>query len=250
MAGGNISDDKAATLAAPTASAVPRKSDLSTRAGSALVMIVVAGMAFALGKWWWAGLVVAAATGVLLEWAGLVFGFVRKPLLRGIWLSIGMVYIGVAAVMLIELRDEVGRGFMLLPMIILGVIATDIGGYAVGRTVGGPKIAPKISPSKTWSGLAGGMVLAALAEIALTTYVYRDFSLRAALGAGAFGGMVAVVAQAGDFFESWMKRRARVKDSSKLIPGHGGLFDRLDGLLAVAFVLGLLSLPIALYGVR
>lgn len=223
-----------------------RKSDLGTRIASAVAMLLVAGLAFLLGGWWWTAFVIIVGMGVLLEWANLVFGFVRTPFRRGLWLAAGLVYIGVAASMLAELRHEQGRGFMLLPMVLLGVIATDVGAYFAGRAIGGPKIAPSISPSKTWAGLCGGMLLAALAEIALTSFVERGFDIQTALGVAVFGGLIAIIAQVGDFFESWMKRRAGVKDSSDLIPGHGGLFDRLDGLLAVMFALGLLALPIVL----
>lgn len=136
--------------------------------------------------------------------------------------------------------------FMVSAMAIVWV--ADIGAYFAGRAIGGPRIAPSISPSKTWAGLGGGIVLAALAEIALFVMTNKGFfDARGAFGSAAFGGAAAVVAQAGDFFESWMKRRAGVKDSGKLIPGHGGLFDRLDGLLAVMFVLGVLSLAIAVW---
>jgi phosphatidate cytidylyltransferase len=234
--------------AGPAPAVSPAKSDLATRLASAAVMLVVAGIAFRLGGWWWVALVAAVGFGVVMEWAGLVFDFVAAPFRRGIWLAAGLVYIGVAAAMLVQLRLEMGRGMLLLPMAIAGVIATDIGGYFVGRAIGGPKIAPRISPSKTWSGLAGGIALASLVEIALTFWSERHVGLRIALGGAAFGTIVAIVSQAGDFFESWMKRRAGVKDSGHLIPGHGGLLDRLDGLLAVMFVLGLLSLIITLYG--
>lgn len=227
----------------------PKASDLGVRIGSAVVMLVVAGIAFRLGGRWWAGLVALVAAGVLLEWAGLVFDFVTAPLRRGLWLAGGLIYIGVAAVMLMHLRQEAGQGFLLLPMVLLGVIATDIGAYFAGRTIGGPKIAPSISPSKTWAGLGGGMVFAGLVEVGFTAFAERGIDWRTGLGVAAFGAMVAVVAQAGDFFESWMKRRAGVKDSGRLIPGHGGLLDRLDGLIAVMFVLGLLSLAITLYGI-
>ncbi|HEX8057284.1 MAG TPA: phosphatidate cytidylyltransferase [Novosphingobium sp.] len=223
-----------------------KKSDLGTRIVSAVVMLAAAGLAFWLGGWWWTGFVIVVGMGVLLEWANLVFGFVPTPFRRGLWLAAGLVYVGVAASMLAQLRHEQGDGFMLLPMVLLGVIATDVGAYFAGRAIGGPKIAPKISPSKTWAGLGGGMVLAGLAEIALTTFVERGFDIRMALGVAVFGALTAIVAQVGDFFESWMKRRAGVKDSSDLIPGHGGLFDRLDGLLAVMFALGLFALPITL----
>jgi phosphatidate cytidylyltransferase len=121
--------------------------------------------------------------------------------------------------------------------IILPVIATDIGAYFAGRTIGGPKIAPAISPSKTWAGLFGAIVLASLALVLLSQWSSGGAAVvnwrEAVLG----GLVVAVVAQAGDFFESWMKRRAGVKDSGRIIPGHGGLFDRVDGLLAVSFLM-------------
>jgi phosphatidate cytidylyltransferase len=124
------------------------------------------------------------------------------------------------------------------------VIATDVGAYFSGRTFGGPKIAPAISPSKTWSGLAGAAVLSALASLGLLLLATGRIFFDEAQVLAQFtlaGVAVAVIAQAGDFFESWMKRRAGVKDSGSLIPGHGGLFDRVDGLLAVLFVAGLLS---------
>ncbi|HEX4848687.1 MAG TPA: phosphatidate cytidylyltransferase, partial [Novosphingobium sp.] len=149
-------------------------------------------------------------------------------------------------------------------VVLLGVIGTDVGAYFTGRTLGGPKIAPAISPSKTWSGLIGGMLGAALGiYLAMRIAFTAPFidAMNAAMsgepdavtlvpggegpslvGVLVAGAVLAVVAQAGDFFESWMKRRAGVKDSGRLIPGHGGLFDRTDGFLAVLFVLGLLSL--------
>lgn len=110
--------------------------------------------------------------------------------------------------------------------------STDIGAYAAGRSIGGPKLAPRISPNKTWAGLIGGIVAAALfgwlvarAEI---------FSLGSPFLW--LGGLMAVLAQAGDLYESWEKRRAGVKDSGTLLPGHGGVLDRVDGLLPVAIV--------------
>ena len=121
------------------------------------------------------------------------------------------------------------------------VVATDTGAYFSGRTIGGPKIAPRISPSKTWAGLGGGMVAAGLVSLG---FFYSNVGDRAfsAMGAGAFavGAGLAVLAQAGDFLESWLKRKAGMKDSSNLIPGHGGVFDRADGMLPVAIVAGLL----------
>ena len=202
-------------------------------------MIVIAGAALWLGGWFWTAFVVAVALGVLWEWWGLVTKFVPGLPQRAVWMLGGVIYVGLAAVMLVVLRVvPFPIAQVLLAAIILAVIGTDIGAYFCGRTFGGPKIAPAISPSKTWSGLAGGMAGATLALVLVTYQAegFGDFGLKVLAGMA-----IAVIAQIGDFFESWMKRRAGVKDSGSLIPGHGGLFDRADGLLAVLFVLGLIG---------
>lgn len=242
-----------------------KKSDLGVRVLSAIVMVAVAGTALWLGGWGWTAFVIAVAMGVFREWRGLVRAFTASPISRGIWYMLGVAYIVPATVALRTLRIDDDRGWIPLALLLIGVIGTDIGAYFVGRTVGGPKVAPKISPSKTWSGLLGGATGAALGVwIVIWITVRLDFSpgieiyfdgdtgepivlkgtmdgtmIVAALLAGS---AIAVVAQAGDFFESWLKRRAGVKDSGNLIPGHGGLFDRVDGLLAVCFVIGVLML--------
>lgn len=232
----------------------PKKSDLPVRTASAVVMVTVAGLALWLGGWLWALFVGAIASGVLWEWRGLVRGFAVTPMQQTLWSLGGIFYIGFATAMLLFLRSEF---FPLIALIsvILAVIATDVGAYFAGRTIGGPKIAASISPSKTWAGLAGGMVGATLAYAGLMAFQYEQM----ASGAGPqpawseavfFGCFTAVIAQAGDFFESWMKRRAGVKDSGKLIPGHGGLFDRVDGLLAVVFVGGILVAAAGLLGLN
>ena len=217
----------------------PKKSDLPVRAASAVGMIAVAGGALWLGGWFWTAFVVAVAIGVLWEWWGLVAKFAPSALLRAVWMLGGLIYIGLAATMFAALRLVPQAGALdLLIAVILAVICTDVGAYFAGRTFGGPKIAPTISPSKTWAGLMGGMAGASIALV-LATYPaegFADFGLKLLAGIA-----LAVVAQSGDFFESWMKRRAGVKDSSQLIPGHGGLFDRADGMLAVMFVIGLLA---------
>jgi phosphatidate cytidylyltransferase len=222
-----------------------RKSDLGVRTASAAVMLAVAGTALWLGGWWWTGLVALVALAVLREWRGLSVGFARSPAARGLWNAAGLVYVGFAATGLALMRQDPAAGPVLVLAVVGAVIATDIGAYFAGRTFGGPKIAPRISPSKTWSGLIGGMV-AAGAWLSLAVpqlcgdacpYGWPNFPSLLALGA-----LIAIVAQAGDFFESWMKRRAGVKDSGTLLPGHGGVFDRVDGLLAVTFLLGI---PIA-----
>ncbi len=241
-----------------TATSPPKKSDLGVRVLSAIVMVAIAGTALWLGGWGWTLFVAAVGIGVLWEWWGLVRGFVPGVVGRVLWLLGGLIYVGLAVAMLLAFRAEPLPGWAMLMIVLLGVIFTDVGAYFAGRAIGGPKIAPAISPSKTWAGLGGGIVGASIA-IALATWIYTGPEFANAAGialdhgaAGsrwpelpatlAGGALLAIVAQAGDFFESWMKRRAGVKDSGKLIPGHGGLFDRADGMIAVLFVLGLFSL--------
>ncbi|MGD9664902.1 MAG: phosphatidate cytidylyltransferase [Novosphingobium sp.] len=237
-----------------------KKSDLGVRTLSAIVMVGVAGAALWLGGSAWIVFVGLVAAGVLWEWRRLVDGFGASIMQRMAWNVGGIMYIGFAAAMLLALR---GPQFPLTPIlaIVLAVVATDIGAYFAGRTIGGSKIAPKISPSKTWAGLGGGIVGATLAIAAVTALaahlqpdsaggpVFSGADSREAWRqAPTFGFFIAIIAQAGDFFESWMKRRAGVKDSSQLIPGHGGLFDRVDGLLAVLFVGGMLTAGTVLLG--
>ncbi|MBU6208116.1 MAG: phosphatidate cytidylyltransferase, partial [Alphaproteobacteria bacterium] len=133
-------------------------------------------------------------------------------------------------------------------LIVILVVTIDTAAYLFGQFIGGPKIAPRISPSKTWSGFLGGVIFCYIWMIfVLFLYIPRMYTSGLPYGATyrvlAFSLVLAVglsaVAQLGDFFESWMKRKACVKDSGTLIPGHGGLFDRLDGLVAVAFFCGL-----------
>lgn len=217
-----------------------KKSDLGVRTVSAVVMVVVAGTALALGGWVWVGFVATVALGVLWEWRGLVVQFEPLPSRRGLWNALGILYIGLAGYTLAGLRLP-ADGLWLVLALLLMVVGTDVGAYFTGRTFGGPKIAPGISPSKTWSGLGGGILGAALVHFAVSQFhpSLDDLlgrRLEGLVSSLVCGAIVAVVAQSGDFFESWMKRRAKVKDSGKLIPGHGGLFDRVDGLLAVMFV--------------
>jgi phosphatidate cytidylyltransferase len=126
-----------------------KKSDLGVRTLSAIVMVVVAGTALWLGGFWWAALVGLIATGVLWEWTSLVRGFAASSLAKALWSFAGVLYIGIAAAMLLYLRTPLVP-ISALVTIIAAVIATDIGAYFAGRTIGGPKIAPAISPSKTW----------------------------------------------------------------------------------------------------
>ena len=219
----------------------PRKSDLGVRVVSAVVMVAVAGTALWLGGWFWGSFVALVTLGAFIEWSRLTMTFARSGFARIAWHLAGGFYIGMSAVVIVVLRwDPFGLGP--LAVILATVIAVDVGAYLFGRTFGGPKIAPSISPSKTWSGLGGGIVGAAIVML-VTIGLLADSSVSLPDTAVALGvaALAAIVAQVGDFFESWMKRRAGVKDSGKLLPGHGGLLDRLDGLLAVLFVLALFS---------
>jgi len=142
-------------------------------------------------------------------------------------LMIGTIYCGLPVLSLVLIREQHdGIVFAFWTMALVWV--TDIGAYFAGRSIGGAKLAPAISPNKTWAGLFGGIVLAALFGI-LMHYAY-GLALRLTLASPA----LAVVAQAGDLYESWLKRRAGVKDSGNILPGHGGVLDRLDGLVPVA----------------
>ena len=149
---------------------------------------------------------------------------------RNRWLAAGVPYVAlpIMALLWIRMQDD---GLLLAFWALSLVWATDIGAFFAGRNFAGPKVAPAISPNKTWSGLIGGMIAALLLGWGLTSYYDLPFQL-----AMASPGL-ALLAQAGDFFESWMKRRAGVKDSGTILPGHGGVLDRLDGVVT--------SLPVA-----
>lgn len=208
----------------------PRKNaDLPVRFASAVVMLAVAGLALWLGGWWFDTLAILVGLVCFWEFSRLVIGATQSSTARLIGNVFGAAYIGTAASALVQLPIAVVLGVIAI------VVATDTGAYFSGRTIGGPKIAPKISPSKTWAGLIGGMLAAGIVSIAFF-YSNAGDAVFTVMGLVAFaiGAALAVLAQAGDFFESWLKRKAGVKDSSNLIPGHGGVFDRVDGMLPVA----------------
>ena len=215
----------------------PRKSDLGVRTLSAIVMLAVAGVAIWLGGIVLDAFIALVAAVCLGELAMLVAKASSGSLARLVGWVVGAAYIAAAAYALIGFDLEE------LVLVIGLVIATDTGAYFAGRAIGGPKIAPKISPSKTWAGLIGGMIAAAFwmgAAIYVIASMAESGQPTSHVAPFAIGGAVlAVAAQAGDFFESWLKRRAGVKDSSRLIPGHGGVFDRVDGLLPVAILSGI-----------
>ena len=227
------------------------RSDLGVRTLSSVVMMSVAILAIWMGGYAFMALVVAVGLGVFYEFAKLVLSFAKRIPTRILWMIGGLFYVGLACFTLLIFSAPF---FGMTPaiMLIAGVIGTDVGAYFAGRSLGGPKIAPRISPSKTWSGLFGGMIGAGAMMVAIQAAIYAsrggqagDGDIYLAYGwirLMVTGAALAVVAQTGDFFESWLKRRAGVKDSGRLIPGHGGLFDRTDGLIAVAFTAGLIML--------
>jgi phosphatidate cytidylyltransferase len=263
--------------AAPAAAAEQGSRNLVVRVIAALVLAPIAIAIAHAGGWPWTVLVTLATIGLYVEWltiigsarerrvvasgvAGLaisgfclgigridaalvatVLGLAAVTLLspqRRIWTASGFFYAAAALVASVLVRLDQGHGFLALIMILLVVWVTDIGGYFAGRGIGGPKLWPRVSPKKTWAGAIGGF--------AASLAVAGGF---AAFGLGKTGPMLllgaalSVVSQLGDLFESWVKRRFGVKDSSHVIPGHGGLLDRLDGFVAavvVAAIFGLL----------
>jgi len=232
---------------------------------SALVLLATAGMC-----WEWARLATGArfgvtgavivATGVIavgallfgaslgLSFAMAVLGSIAALALAAttrtaepLWAGAGTLWIALGAASFLWVALAAGRGTVLWLLAV--VWATDIGAYAAGRSIGGPKLAPRLSPNKTWAGLAGGVVSAAVVGIVAARLGGAPGGALGLLSAG-----LAAIAQLGDLAESLAKRHFGVKDSSRLIPGHGGLLDRLDGLLAASIATGLLALLGNVYG--
>lgn len=150
------------------------------------------------------------------------------------WRVGGLAYIGAACWGLIVLRQQGIFGGALVLWLFIVVWASDTGAYAFGRLIGGPKLAPVLSPKKTWAGLIGGIACAALAGALTGALASAQLSLGVLWKVAAFGAFLGAVAQGGDLLESWAKRCFGVKDSGSIMPGHGGLFDRVDGLMAAA----------------
>jgi phosphatidate cytidylyltransferase len=261
--------------AAPAADQGSR--NLMMRVAAALILAPVAVAVAWLGGWLWTTLVTVAAIGLYVEWlmivgvaretrvvtsgavalaisglclaAGridasllaLVLGLAAVALVspeRRSWIATGFFYAAAAQTASVLVRLDQTYGFVALMLVLLVVWVTDIGGYFAGRGIGGPKLWPRVSPKKTWAGAVGGF--------AASLVIAAGF---AALGLGKtgplllLGAALSIASQLGDLFESAVKRRFGVKDSSHIIPGHGGLLDRLDGFVAavvVAAIFGLL----------
>jgi phosphatidate cytidylyltransferase len=179
------------------------------------------------------------ALGTVVLGAGIVLWAAReKRDLEPQWTAFGALWVALPCVCLLWLARDGPTGRATLFWVLAVVWATDIGAYAAGRTFGGPRLAPRWSPRKTWAGLAGGMICAALIGWATAAWLEISSPLPVVI----ISAGLAIVEQFGDVAESIAKRRFGVKDSSGLIPGHGGLLDRLDGLLAVIPVVALLTL--------
>jgi phosphatidate cytidylyltransferase len=156
-----------------------------------------------------------------------------------VWAGIGIAYAGALLIATLALRQDETAGFVAIVFLFAVVWMTDIFAYFVGRAVGGPKLAPAISPKKTWSGAIGGVVAATAAGLVVLRPTGPEAMAKLAL----IILLLSAVSQAGDLFESRLKRVFQVKDASTLIPGHGGVMDRLDGFMAavvVAYVLGVM----------
>ncbi len=150
------------------------------------------------------------------------------------WTPLGAVYAALPAMAIVWIRHYDDTGLSITVWLFLVIWATDIGGYLFGRTIGGPKLVPSISPNKTWAGLVGGMALAVISSVVLSfSFPYGAHYVTLAV----IAALSAVWAQVGDIAESALKRHFGVKDSGTLIPGHGGLLDRLDGLVFLAPVI-------------
>jgi phosphatidate cytidylyltransferase len=221
-------------MAALAASAPPaRFRGLLLRVVSAVVLgpLLLAAVWFGFP---WLDLVAAVAAPLMIgEWLRLTR---RRPVARGLFI----LYSIAALLALLWLRHQPGFGRETILWILACVWATDIGAYFIGSYAGGAKLAPSISPSKTWSGLVGGMCASAVVSAACTlAFDAGDALVLAVTGVG-----IAIVAQAGDLLESSAKRKAGVKDSGRIIPGHGGILDRIDGLIAALVFIAVLRLLI------
>ena len=249
--------------------------DLRARVLSAAVLVPLAALCVWVGGVVYGVMIVLAMAGMATEWARM-FGFgldTRRGQLSLAWaacmgivavaghwsgallvmaaalvlgpaLWVGQVAIGCAGLSLLWLRymSEPGAGVVLF--LVACVALSDTGAYMAGRLFGGPKLAPRISPAKTWSGSIGGLCCAVVAGMLIAAFL-PGATPGALRRGGVFGGLVAVAAQVGDLAESALKRARGVKDSGTILPGHGGLLDRFDGLLVAAPMAALLSLGAA-----
>ncbi len=202
-------------------------SELAKRSLVGIFLIIGTLLLAVVGGWPFAILVAAVATVMYVEWTRLVSGWGVS------WKLFGFFYCLAPALSLLWIRERaefeaIGQGFDLLVWVFIIVWATDIGAFFAGRAIGGPKLAPSISPVKTWEGVAGGLLAGLLMGTIAHFWFFRELPLKLALPLAA---VMTVVGILGDLTESALKRSAGAKDAAKILPGHGGLLDRLDSLL-------------------
>ena len=207
-------------------------SELAKRAIAGIVMIVIAVGTAVLGGYPFAILVATAGGVMYYEWSRIVRGWGLH------WMVAGFFYALLPSLALLWIRERGPHKLEMLLWVFIVTWSTDIGAYFAGRAIGGPKLAPTISPNKTWAGLIGGMFAATLSGG--TWVLFFDLDRLLLL----LSPLFALGAQVGDLFESGLKRRARVKDSGNWLPGHGGALDRLDGLVVVAVLTACYELAI------
>jgi phosphatidate cytidylyltransferase len=184
---------------------------------SGVAALLIAGLCLAIGR-------------IDASLLALVVGLAGVALLspqRRIWNAAGFLYAAAAEVASVLVRLDQAWGFFALILILLVVWVTDIGGYFAGRGIGGPKLWPRVSPKKTWAGAVGGFAASLAVAGGFAAFGFGKTGPLLLLGA-----ILSIASQLGDLFESAVKRRFGVKDSSQIIPGHGGLLDRLDGFVA------------------
>jgi len=207
-----------------------KTSGLSVRIVSAAVLApVVLGTVYA-GSYFFVILVAAAGLVMAYEWNRLCDGLLG-------WRLVGALYIGLPCWALLSLRADPVAGRDTLFWVLAEGWAADTGAYTFGRLIGGPKLAPVISPNKTWAGLAGGISMAAIVGVGAALLLDQT----AVLTLAGLSALIGAVSQGGDLIESWVKRHFGVKDTGSIIPGHGGLLDRVDGLLTAAVGVAILS---------
>ena len=214
-------------------STVKKSNELFLRIVSACVLIPPVVATIYIGSPYFEIMIASCACLLVREWFALCDGKI-------LWVLFGIIYIGVPCYSLIHLRLDLNFGFETVLWVFTLVWSADSGAYATGRMFGGPKLAPRISPNKTWSGLCGGVFAAGIVG-SMYTLVLGHQNMIPLTVLSAFLGLLS---QGGDLLESWIKRRFDKKDSGSLIPGHGGLFDRVDGLLAAAVGAAFISIII------
>jgi len=198
------------------------------------VHVVAAGLAAVLAAAGFVGL------GLLTLPIGAILAMLLSLGANSLFSGLGVFYAGLPAVALIWLRSDRDLGLTAVAFLIVVVIVSDTAGFLAGRLLGGPRLWPPVSPNKTWAGFIGALVASSIAGALFSLAVAHGSAVRLATA----GALLSIVAQAGDLAESAIKRRFGAKDASNLIPGHGGVMDRVDGLVAAATAVGLASFVI------